>query len=51
MTSSFTVSLEKIIKEFSGDIRAESKEGVGSRITIFLPIPEKNKKLLTQNGE
>lgn len=41
----------KIIKEFSGDIRAESKEGVGSRITIFLPIPEKNKKLLTQNGE
>ena len=37
----------KIIKEFSGEIRVESKEGVGSRITISLPIPQKNKKLLT----
>ena len=37
----------KIIKEFSGEIRVESKEGVGSRITLSLPIPQKNKKLLT----
>ncbi|MBE6361584.1 MAG: hypothetical protein E7059_09065, partial [Treponema bryantii] len=41
----------KIIKEFSGEIRVESKEGVGSRISIFLPMPQKNKKLLTQNGD
>lgn len=41
----------KIIKEFSGDIKVESKEGVGSRISIILPIPQKDKKLLTANGE
>ncbi len=41
----------KILKEFSGEIRVESKEGVGSRISIFLPMPQKDKKLLTSNGD
>jgi PAS domain S-box-containing protein len=36
----------KIIKEHSGDISLESKEGEGSIFTIHLPIPQKEKKLL-----
>jgi PAS domain S-box-containing protein len=36
----------KIIKEHSGDISLESKEGEGSTFTIHLPIPQKEKKLL-----
>ncbi|HWR11425.1 MAG TPA: ATP-binding protein [Rectinemataceae bacterium] len=38
----------KIIKEHSGDISLESKEGVGSTFTIHLPIPQKEKKSLPQ---
>ncbi len=36
----------KIIKEHSGDISLESKEGEGSTFTIHLPIPQKEKKSL-----
>ncbi len=36
----------KIIKEHSGDISLESKEGEGSTFTIHLPIPQKEKKFL-----
>lgn len=38
----------KIIKEHSGDISLESKEGKGSTFTIHLPVPQKEKKSLTQ---
>ncbi|MCR5046490.1 MAG: PAS domain S-box protein [Treponema sp.] len=37
----------KIIKEFSGDIQVESKEGEGSAFIISLPIPQTDKRLLT----
>ncbi|HNX72596.1 MAG TPA: ATP-binding protein [Spirochaetales bacterium] len=36
----------KIIKEHSGDITVESKEGKGSTFTIHLPIPQQEKKSL-----
>ncbi len=36
----------KIIKEHSGDISLESKEGEGSTFTIHLPVPQKEKKYL-----
>jgi two-component system, sporulation sensor kinase E len=36
----------KIIKEHSGDISLESKEGRGSTFTIHLPVPQKEKKSL-----
>ena len=36
----------KIIKEHSGEISLESKEGKGSAFTIHLPIPQKEKKAL-----
>lgn len=36
----------KIIKEHSGDISLESKEGSGSTFTIHLPVPQKEKKSL-----
>jgi PAS domain S-box-containing protein len=38
----------KIIKEHSGDISLESKEGKGSTFTIHLPVPQKVKKSLSQ---
>ncbi|MEW6549866.1 MAG: ATP-binding protein [Spirochaetota bacterium] len=38
----------KIIKEHSGDISLESKEGRGSTFTIHLPVPQKEKKSLPQ---
>ncbi len=38
----------KIIKEHSGDISLESKEGKGSTFTIHLPVPQKEKKSLPQ---
>ena len=41
----------KIIKEFSGEIFVESEEGKGTMFRIQFPIPQKNKKLLTQAGE
>lgn len=37
----------KIIKEFAGEIFVESMENEGTKITIVLPIPQKNTKLLT----
>ena len=40
----------KIIKEFSGDIIADSKEGEGTLFTITFPIPQKDTKLLTSDG-
>ncbi|MCX7026335.1 MAG: ATP-binding protein [Spirochaetes bacterium] len=36
----------KIIKEHSGDISLESKEGRGSTFTIHLPVPQAEKKSL-----
>ncbi len=36
----------KIVKEFSGDIRVESKENIGSSFTMIFPLPNSNKKLL-----
>ncbi|MDP2790622.1 MAG: ATP-binding protein [Rectinemataceae bacterium] len=38
----------KIIKEHSGDISLESKEGTGSIFTIHLPVPQQEKKSLPQ---
>lgn len=37
----------KIIKEFSGEIIVNSKEGEGTAFTITFPIPQKDMKLLT----
>ena len=36
----------KIVKEFSGDIQVESKEGQGTAFIITLPIPQTNTRLL-----
>ncbi|MBR5096868.1 MAG: two-component sensor histidine kinase, partial [Treponema sp.] len=36
----------KIVKEFSGDIQVESREGEGSAFVISLPIPQTDKRLL-----
>lgn len=36
----------KIIKEFSGDIQVESKEGEGSAFIITLPVPQTDTRLL-----
>jgi len=43
----------KIVKEFSGEIIVDSKEGKGSMFTLVFPIPQKNTKLLTteERGE
>ena len=40
----------KIVKEFSGDIIVDSKEGEGTAFTISFPIPQKDTKLLTSDG-
>ena len=40
----------KIIKEFSGDIIVDSKEGEGTAFTISFPIPQKDTKLLTSDS-
>ena len=40
----------KIIKEFSGEIIVDSKEGEGTAFTITFPIPQKDVKLLTSEG-
>lgn len=37
----------KIIKEFSGEIIVDSKEGQGTAFTITFPIPQKDVKLLS----
>lgn len=36
----------KIVKEFSGDIQVESREGEGSAFVITLPVPQTDKRLL-----
>ncbi len=36
----------KIVKEFSGDIQVESKEGEGCAFIITLPVPQTDKRLL-----
>ncbi len=40
----------KIIKEFSGEIIVDSKEGEGTAFTITFPIPQKDVKLLSSEG-
>ena len=40
----------KIIKEFSGEIIVDSREGEGTAFTITLPIPQKNTKLLASEN-
>ena len=40
----------KIIKEFSGEIIVDSREGEGTAFTISFPIPQKDAKLLTSDG-
>ena len=39
----------KIVKDFSGDIQVESEVGKGTVFTLIFPIPQKDKKLLSQN--
>ncbi len=41
----------KIIKEFSGDIQVDSKKGEGCLFTITLPVPQKDRRLLTFKNE
>lgn len=41
----------KIVKEFSGEIQVRSKVGEGTLFKMIFPIPQKDKKLLTQAGE
>ena len=36
----------KIVKEFSGEIQVESREGEGTAFTLTFPIPQDNTKLL-----
>lgn len=40
----------KIIKEFSGEINVDSLENVGTTFTMGFPLPQKDKKLLTDEG-
>lgn len=40
----------KIIKEFSGEIIVDSKEGEGTAFTITFPIPQKDTKLLSSDN-
>ncbi|MFA6856404.1 MAG: ATP-binding protein [Treponema sp.] len=39
----------KIIKEFKGDIQVKSIQGEGTLFTITLPVPQTDRKLLTEN--
>lgn len=41
----------KIVKEFSGEIFVQSKENEGTKFTLIFPLPQKDKKLLTTDGE
>ncbi len=41
----------KIVKEFSGEILVDSAEGEGTMFKMIFPIPQKDKKLITQAGE
>ncbi len=40
----------KIIKEFSGDISVQSEKNAGTEFVITLPIPQKDRRLLTYKG-
>ena len=40
----------KIVKEFSGEITVDSKEGEGTSFIISFPIPQKDVKLLSSEG-
>ena len=40
----------KIVKEFSGEIIVDSKEGEGTAFTITFPIPQKDTKLLSSDN-
>jgi signal transduction histidine kinase len=41
----------KIVKEHRGEIIVKSKEGEGSSFIISLPIPQKDRRLLSYNGD
>jgi PAS domain S-box-containing protein len=41
----------KIVREHRGDIIVKSKEGEGTRFTIMLPIPQKERRLIASPGE
>jgi len=41
----------KIVKEFSGEIIVDSKEGQGTAFTLSFPIPQKDTKLLADDVE
>jgi two-component system, sporulation sensor kinase E len=41
----------KIIKEHGGEISLRSREGVGTRFTITLPLPQHERRLLDFQGE
>ncbi|MDC7228394.1 MAG: ATP-binding protein [Spirochaetales bacterium] len=41
----------KIIKEHDGEIQLKSKVGVGTSFIIRLPVPQKEKHLISYNGE
>jgi signal transduction histidine kinase len=40
----------KIIKEFKGDIQVKSIQGEGTLFTVILPVPQTDRKLLTENS-
>ena len=37
----------KIIKEHGGDVTVQSRQGQGSTFTITIPIPQKDRKMIT----
>ena len=41
----------KIIKEFNGDIQVESHKNEGTKISILIPIPQTDRKLLEDTSE
>ena len=41
----------KIVKEFSGEITVDSKEGEGTSFTMSFPIPQKDVKLLSSESK
>ena len=41
----------KIVKEFNGEIQVKSQKGDGTKISIFIPIPQTDKKLIAADAE
>ncbi|MDX9958280.1 MAG: ATP-binding protein, partial [Spirochaetia bacterium] len=37
----------KIVKEHGGDITVRSKQGTGSQFTITLPVPQKERRMIS----